>query len=104
MVMAYERQRRLSTDSEKSSSSRSYSTESIRNERTLSPHRNCLKNSNRLNSSDNYSERKLKIKSKKFDQFQISSTRSIDAQLPFESMRNNFIDLNPFFQCSPLPR
>lgn len=75
--MAYER-RRLSTESEKSSTSTTHSTESIT---THSDHKLVSTNTNKR-----------------------TPTMSSPAEMLLARTKNTFVDLNPYFQCSSLPR
>ena len=75
--MAYER-RRLSTESEKSSTSTTHSTESI------------TTHSDQKLVSANTTKR--------------TPTMSSPAEILLARTKNTFVDLNPYFQCSSLPR
>lgn len=80
--MAYER-RRLSTESEKSSSSTTHSTESI----TTHSDQQLV---SKISVSGNTTKR--------------TPTMSSPAEILLARTKNTFLDLNPYFQCSSLPR
>lgn len=80
--MAYER-RRLSTESDKSSTSTNHSTEST----TTFPINPVGQN-----------------KAATINTIKRNSTMSSPAELLLARTKNTFIDLNPYFQCSSLPR
>ena len=80
--MAYER-RRLSTESEKSSTSTTHSTESI----TTHSNQNLI---GKKSVSTSTSKR--------------TPTMSSPAEILLARTKNTFVDLNPYFQCSSLPR
>jgi hypothetical protein len=82
--MAYER-RRLSTESDKSSTSTTHSTEST----TTHPDQK-LSNIPTTKSTSTHTIKR-------------SSTMSSPAELLLARTKNTFIDLNPYFQCSSLP-
>lgn len=82
MYMAYER-RRLSTESEKSSTSTTHSTESI----TTHPDQNLI---GKKSVSINTTKR--------------TPMMSSPAEILLARTKNSFVDLNPYFQCSSLPR
>jgi len=80
--MAYER-RRLSTESDKSSTSTTYSIESTTTYPVISTEHN--------------------PSSKKSTTIKRSPTMSSPAEVLLARTKNTFIDLNPYFQCSSLP-
>jgi hypothetical protein len=80
--MAYER-RRLSTESDKSSTSTTHSTESTT---TYSVQNQITKKSTSTNTTKR------------------NSTMSSPAEILLARTKNTFVDLNPYFQCSSLPR
>jgi hypothetical protein len=94
--MAYER-RRLSTESDKSSTSTNHSTESNTTYRTLSPH---------IVHPTIPIDQKLSIitTKKSTNTIKRSSTMTSPAEQLLARTKNTFIDLNPYFQCSSLPR
>jgi hypothetical protein len=79
--MAYER-RRLSTESDKSSTSTTHSTESTT---TYSVQNQITKKSTSTNTTKR------------------NSTMSSPAEILLARTKNTFVDLNPYFQCSSLP-
>jgi hypothetical protein len=83
--MAYER-RRLSTESDKSSTSTTYSTESPTYP-IIPPAQNIT---TKKSTSTSTTKR--------------NPTMSSPAELLLARTKNTFIDLNPYFQCSSLPR
>ncbi len=87
--MAYER-RRLSTESDKSSTSTTHSTESI----TYPIIPTDQKLSKKTSSTNTIKSNPIKR----------SSTMSSPAELILARTKNTFVDLNPYFQCSSLPR
>lgn len=91
--MAYER-RRLSTESDKSSTSTNHSTESNTTYPTLSPHLTVPL------------DQKLSILPTKQSGSAVkrNSTVSSPAEQLLARTKNSFVDLNPYFQCSSLPR
>ncbi|CAF0725707.1 unnamed protein product [Adineta ricciae] len=93
--MAYER-RRLSTESDKSSTSTNHSTESTTTYHTISPHRV---------HPTIPADQKLSILSMKqpTNMVKRSSTISSPAEQLLARTKNAFVDLNPYFQCSSLP-
>jgi hypothetical protein len=84
--MAYER-RRLSTESDKSSSSTTYSTESTTTYPIIHTGQN-----------------KITKKSTSTNTIKRDPIMSSPAELLLARTKNTFIDLNPYFQCSSLPR
>jgi hypothetical protein len=93
--MAYER-RRLSTESDKSSTSTTHSTEST----TTYPN---------LIQPIIFTDQKLTKKTVnnntiKPNPIKRSSTMSSPAELILARTKNTFVDLNPYFQCSSLPK
>jgi hypothetical protein len=89
--MAYER-RRLSTESDKSSTSTNHSTESNPTYGTISPH---------------YTpDQKLSIitTKKTTNTIKRNSIMTSPAEQLLARTKNTFVDLNPYFQCSSLPR
>ena len=95
--MAYER-RRLSTESEKSSTSTNHSTESNPAYGTISPY---------VTHPMNPADQKLSITTDKKTTHSPNKRQS-NLTSPAEELlartKNTFIDLNPYFQCSSLPR
>ncbi|UJR13575.1 hypothetical protein I4U23_000588 [Adineta vaga] len=89
--MAYER-RRLSTESDKSSTSTTHSTESITDYPIISSD---YKSSGDIN--------KKNIHTSKLNLIKRSSTMSSPSELLLARTKNTFIDLNPYFECSSLP-
>ena len=95
-IMAFERQRRrLSTDSDQSSTSTTYSTESTKNYRSLSPSLSFASTS----TSHPTSEKTQRTHSNKR-----GSNLASPAELLLARTKNTFLDLNPYFQCLLLPR
>ena len=95
--MAYER-RRLSTESEKSSTSTNHSTESNSAYQTISPH---------MSHSMIPADQKVSITSSKktaTHPHKRQSNLTSPAEQLLARTKNTFIDLNPYFQCSSLPR
>jgi hypothetical protein len=95
--MAYER-RRLSTESDKSSTSTNHSTESNTTYRTISPH---------IVHSTIPTDQKLSIitrTKKPTNIIKRNSTMTSPAEQLLARTKNTFLDLNPYFQCSSLPR
>jgi hypothetical protein len=92
--MAYER-RRLSTESDKSSSSTTHSTEST----TTYP---ILPTDQKLTIVK--TNKTVGINTVKTNPIKRSSTMSSPAELILARTKNTFIDLNPYFECSSLPR
>ena len=92
--MAYERRRHLSSESEHSSSSTSYSTESTKNSRQTSSY----------STSNIKLETYSKIVPNRSNPIKRNPTMSSPAELLLARTKNSFVDLNPFFQCSSLPR
>ncbi|CAF0735977.1 unnamed protein product [Rotaria sp. Silwood1] len=93
--MAYER-RRLSTESDKSSTSTNHSTESNPTYNTISPH---------IVHPIISTDKKLSIMTAK-DSTHIMkrcSVMSSPAEELLARTKNTFVDLNPYFQCSSLP-
>ena len=94
--MAYER-RRLSTESDKSSTSTNHSTESTTTYGRISPH---------LVHPIIPTDQKLSLLTRKKSTEIIKRNSSINS--PAEQLlartKNTFVDLNPYFQCSSLPR
>jgi len=84
--MAYER-RRLSTESDKSSTSTTYSTESTTTYPIIPGGQN-----------------KITKKSSSTNTIKREAIMSSPAELLLARTKNTFIDLNPYFQCSSLPR
>jgi hypothetical protein len=80
--MAYER-RRLSTESDKSSTSTTHSTESITTYPVISSGQKQI--------------------SKQSTSTKRNSTMSSPAEILLARTKNSFVDLNPYFQCSSLP-
>lgn len=94
--MAYER-RRVSTESDKSSTSTTHSTESNGTYSTIS--------SNRVYSSIPNDQKPSLIPTKKATHLnKRNSTMSSPAEQILARTKNSFVDLNPYFQCSSLPR
>jgi len=96
--MAYER-RRLSTESDKSSTSTNHSNESTEHYQTISPH---------IVHSTIPADQKLSIITTKKVTHTTAKRTTTMTSSPAEQLlartKNTFIDLNPFFQCSSLPR
>jgi hypothetical protein len=95
--MAYER-RRLSTESDKSSTSTNHSTESNTTYRTISPH---------IVHPTIPTDQKLSIittTKKLSNTIKRNSTMTSPAEQLLARTKNTFVDLNPYFQCSSLPR
>lgn len=94
--MAYER-RRLSTESDKSSTSTNHSTESNGTHSTISSH---------IVHSIIPTDKKLSIKTAKETSIitKRNSTTSSPAEELLARTKNTFVDLNAYFQCSSLPR
>jgi hypothetical protein len=94
--MAYER-RRLSTESDKSSTSTNHSTESNTTYRTISPH---------IVHPTIPTDQKLSIitSKKAINTIKRNSTMTSPAEQLLARTKNSFVDLNPYFQCSSLPR
>jgi hypothetical protein len=88
--MAYER-RRLSTESDKSSTSTNHSTESNAAHSAISPH---------IVHPIIPTDQKLTTK----QTIKRSSTMSSPAEQLLARTKNTFVDLNSYFQCSSLPR
>ena len=88
--MAYER-RRLSTESDKSSTSTTHSTEST----TTYPN---------IIQPIISTEQKLPKKPVNRNPIKRSSTMNSPAELILARTKNTFVDLNPYFQCSSLPK
>lgn len=84
--MAYER-RRLSTESDKSSTSTTHSTESTATYPIIPTGQSVT---TKKSTSTNTAKR--------------NSTMSSPAEVLLARTKNTFIDLNPYFQCSSLPR
>lgn len=94
--MAYER-RRVSTESDKSSTSTTHSTESNGTYSTIS--------SNRVYSSIPNDQKPSLIPTRKGTHLtKRSSTMTSPAEQILARTKNTFVDLNPYFQCSSLPR
>lgn len=95
--MAYER-RRLSTESDKSSTSTNHSTESYSIYRTVSPH---------IVHPTIPTDQKLSIITTTTKKITNSNKRNPTMTSPAEQLlartKNTFVDLNPYFQCSSLP-
>jgi hypothetical protein len=93
--MAYER-RRLSTESDKSSTSTNHSTESNTTYRTISPH---------LTHPIIPTDQKLSIitTKKTANTIKRNSIMTSPAEQLLARTKNTFVDLNPYFQCSSLP-
>ncbi|CAF2329738.1 unnamed protein product [Rotaria sp. Silwood2] len=93
--MAYER-RRLSTESDKSSTSTNHSTESNPTYNTISPH---------IVHPTIPTDKKLSITTTKESSHIIKrcSVMSSPAEELLARTKNTFVDLNPYFQCSSLP-
>lgn len=94
--MAYER-RRLSTESDKSSTSTNHSNESYTTYRTISPH---------IVHPTIPTNQKLSIitTKKNLNTVKRHTTITSPAEELLARTKNTFIDLNPYFQCSSLPR
>lgn len=93
--MAYER-RRVSTESDKSSTSTTHSTESNGTYSTIS--------SNRVYSSIPNDQKSSLISTRKATHLnKRNSTMSSPAEQILARTKNTFVDLNPYFQCSSLP-
>ncbi|CAF0940201.1 unnamed protein product [Rotaria sordida] len=96
--MAYER-RRLSTESDKSSTSTNHSNESTKNDRNLvhpiNPNEEKLSITTSKKSSNTDTTKHYPTKR--------SSTMSSPAEQILARTKNTFVDLNPYFQCSSLP-
>ena len=94
--MAYER-RSLSTGSDKSSTSTNHSTESNPTHSTMPLH---------IVQSNISTEKKSSVvKSKeKPNTIKRNSTMFSPAEQLLARTKNTFVDLNPYFQCSSLPR
>jgi hypothetical protein len=92
--MAYER-RRLSTESDKSSTSTNHSTESNTAYSTISPH---------IVHPIIPQDQKLLILKTTNNTIKRTPTMSSPAEQLLARTKNSFVDLNPYFQCSSLPR
>ncbi|CAF4654426.1 unnamed protein product, partial [Rotaria sp. Silwood2] len=96
--MAYER-RRLSTESDKSSTSTTHSTESTTtNSNLVYP---IISNDQKL--SITTSKKSSTTDTTKSYPIKRSSTMSSPAEQILARTKNTFVDLNPYFQCSSLP-
>ena len=95
--MAYER-RRLSTESDKSSTSTNHSTESNTAYSTISPHivHPIIPQDQKLSILTTTKTTNNTIKR--------TPTMSSPAEQLLARTKNSFVDLNPYFQCSSLPR
>ncbi|CAF0899121.1 unnamed protein product [Adineta ricciae] len=91
--MAFER-RRLSTESDKSSTSTTHSTESTGNYPSISTDHKPIVDTNKISVSTNTSKSNL---------IKRCSPMSSPAELLLARTKNTFIDLNPYFECSSLP-
>ncbi|CAF1256231.1 unnamed protein product [Rotaria sp. Silwood1] len=96
--MAYER-RRLSSESDKSSTSTNHSTESTTNTSNLV--HPIISNEQKL--SITTSKKSSTIDTNKNYPTKRSSTMSSPAEQILARTKNTFVDLNPYFQCSSLP-
>lgn len=92
-LMAYER-RRLSTESDKSSTSTNHSTESNTTYSTIPLH---------IVHPTIPTDQKLSILPTK-QTIKRNSTMSSPAEQLLARTKNTFVDLNAYFQCSSLPR
>jgi hypothetical protein len=90
--MAYER-RRLSTESDKSSTSTTYSTESTTNYPTISTEQNLQ-----------FIKRTVSTNIIKSNSIKRSSTMSSPAEQVLARAKNTYVELNSYFQCSSLPK
>ena len=94
--MAYER-RRLSTESDKSSTSTTHSTESNGTYSTLSP--------NLVHPAIPTDQNLPILTTRKTSHLaKRNSTMTSPAEQILARTKNTFVDLNPYFQCSSLPK